>query len=76
LHKAATLISFTDGAPARGGRHVEFGMAYAWGKRLIVVGPREHVFHALPLVEHYPDWAALANEMAVWAVDMREQRRA
>ena len=39
-----------------GGRHVEFGMALAWGKRTIVVGEPEHLFHTLPSVEAYPTW--------------------
>ena len=66
---AELVISFTDGQPARGGRHVEFGMAYAWEKRLIVVGPREHVFHALADVEWYPDWETCARHMGTWCVD-------
>ena len=38
-----------------GGRHVEFGYAYACGKRIIVVGEKgENVFHYLPNIEHYP----------------------
>ena len=65
------MISFTDAQLARGGRHVEFGVAYAWKKRMVVCGPREHVFHALPFVDHYPDWSALAHDMAFWAVDRR-----
>ena len=32
---------------ATGGRHVEFGLALAQGKRVIIVGPRENVFHYL-----------------------------
>lgn len=40
----------------RGGRHVEFGMAYAMGKRIIVVGERENVFHSLPGVVVVADW--------------------
>lgn len=40
----------------RGGRHVEFGYALAKGKRLIIVGERETVFHHLPQVEHYSNW--------------------
>jgi hypothetical protein len=37
-----------------GGRHVEFGMAYVLGKRMVVVGEKgEHVFHYLPGIEHY-----------------------
>ena len=42
----------------RGGRHAEFGIALALGKRVIVIGPRENVFHALPAVERYESWAA------------------
>ena len=40
-----------------GGRHAEFGMALAWGKRIIVVGEPEHLFHTLPSVEAYATWA-------------------
>jgi hypothetical protein len=55
-----TVISFTQEPRAaigtRGGRHVEFGYAHALGKRLIIVGPREHVFHWLPNAEHCESW--------------------
>lgn len=58
LNKRAAKIS-------RGGRHVEFGMALAMDKRLVVVGPRENVFHLLPAVEQFDTWplalAALAG---------------
>jgi len=59
LERADCLVSFTEqadrGVPwaARGGRHVEFGIALATGKRVCVVGPRENVFHHLPWVEVY-----------------------
>jgi hypothetical protein len=59
LHAADTVISFT-GAPGRGGHHIEFGLAIAYGKRLVIVGPRENVFHSLPEVDWYPDWTSLA----------------
>ncbi len=39
-----------------GGTHVEFGIAFALGKALWVVGPRENVFHCLGLVRTFPDW--------------------
>lgn len=61
LAAADVVISFTspDGG-GKGGRHVEFGLALGLGKRLIVVGPRENVFHTLyPEVEHYSDWSHL-----------------
>lgn len=59
IFAADTLISFTGGG-GKGGRHCEFG--YALGLRtrhLVAVGPREHVFHTLPDIEWYPDWAHL-----------------
>lgn len=63
---AQIVICFSE-APrsgnSRGGRHVEFGMAlalkvvgYQRAPRLIVVGPRENVFHCLPEVEVYASW--------------------
>jgi hypothetical protein len=57
---ADCCISFTEtprGTNSRGGRHVEYGIALGLAKRLIVVGPRENVFHCLPHVEVYPAWA-------------------
>ena len=37
----------------RGGRHVEFGYAYALGKPVHVIGCKENVFHYLEGVYHY-----------------------
>ena len=61
LASATCCVSFSERSrtPSRGGRHVEFGLALAMGKRLIAVGGSEHVFHALPQVEHVHDLAAL-----------------
>ncbi|HSJ76636.1 MAG TPA: hypothetical protein VK899_10760 [Gemmatimonadales bacterium] len=54
LYAADVVVSFghQDGG-GKGGRHVEFGMAMAWGKRLVLIGTREHLFHTAPQVEHY-----------------------
>ena len=60
VDEADWVVSFTGAGGRRGGRHVDFGYALARGKRLFVVGPREHVFHTLPAVEHFPTWAAFA----------------
>ena len=69
LMAADMVVSFTsaDGG-GKGGRHVEFGLALGLGKRLILVGPRENVFHTLPQVEHYPDWPHL---VMAWAGSSR-----
>lgn len=57
LMAAGIVINFTsiDGG-GKGGRHWEMGWAYG-RRRLLLVGPREHVFHTLPEVEHYDDWS-------------------
>jgi hypothetical protein len=57
---ADAVIIFTEipnATPATGGRHVEFGLALAQGKRVIVVGPRENVFHyLLPDSQIFATW--------------------
>ena len=35
---------------------IEFGIGLTLGMDLIVVGPREHVFHHLTTVQHFEDW--------------------
>jgi nucleoside 2-deoxyribosyltransferase len=45
----------------RGGRHVEFGYALARGKKILVVGPEENIFHHLPAVQHVNDWESAVN---------------
>ena len=64
IEAADTVISFTAGGGGKGGRHVEFGYGLALMKRMIIVGPRENVFHTLPCVKHYPDWPRLAAALA------------
>lgn len=54
---ADVVINFTEASDStagkRGGRHVEFGVAIAAGKRLIVIGHRENIFHWHPSVEFF-----------------------
>lgn len=60
LVRADIVVSFTE-APrssnSRGGRHVEHGMALALGKRCLVIGHRENVFHCLPEVQFFETWS-------------------
>ena len=61
---ADVVINFTEEPRTprtRGGRHVEFGIGRALGKQLVVIGPRENVFHYLPEVEQYDTWAQYRN---------------
>jgi hypothetical protein len=50
---AECLVNFTTGEPSHGGRQVAFGFGIALDHRLVLVGPREHVFHHLQGVEQY-----------------------
>lgn len=65
LMAADVVISFTSaGGGGKGGRHIEFGLGLALKKRMIIVGPRENIFHTLPEVTVYPTWdvqAIIAN---------------
>lgn len=46
----------------RGGRHVEFGYALALGKRIVVYGPKENIFHYLPNeVVHFDTWFGVVD---------------
>ncbi len=60
---ADTLVALAEPlrAHTRGGRHVELGMALALGKRVIVVGEPENVFHLLPGVQIVPSLDALVH---------------
>jgi nucleoside 2-deoxyribosyltransferase len=54
--KSDTMVFFSEdptvGTP-RGGRHFEMGYASGLGKRLVVIGGPENIFHYLPEVVHY-----------------------
>jgi hypothetical protein len=67
IFKCEVFVNFTEDSvnpppgSARGGRHVELGLAIGYGKAVIVAGPRENVFHYLPEVLHFPtieEWLA------------------
>jgi hypothetical protein len=68
IARSDVIVSFT-GPGTRGGRHVEFGigldmlMSSGWNDsfptpRLVIVGPREHVFHCHPKIHVHADFAA------------------
>lgn len=66
---ADTVVSFTHPRgtlTSGGGRHVEFGYGLARGKRLVVIGERENVFHHFHGAEVYETLDAwLAGSAAV-----------
>ena len=51
IKSADVILSFSESPNephVRGGRHVEFGYGLALKKFMVVVGPRENIFHCLP----------------------------
>lgn len=64
VDRADAVVSFTHPRGTltpNGGRHVEFGYGLAKGKRMILIGPPENVFHEHKSVETYislADWLA------------------
>lgn len=58
--KRADMLVFFSQDPkvpgVRGGRHVEFGIAHALGKTVVVVGPRENIFHYRKNVVQFNAW--------------------
>jgi nucleoside 2-deoxyribosyltransferase len=68
LESSQLVICFTEPPPpaSRGGRHVEFGLALAWGKNIFVVGPRENVFYWDPNVRQFTDWESCLLTIASW----------
>jgi hypothetical protein len=67
LRSATLCLAFTEPAfedkPGRGGRHTELGIALGLGREVWLVGPREHVFHALPDVVCFADWESAAEAL-------------
>jgi hypothetical protein len=59
IRRAEWLVLFSQSPTlpgVRGGRHVEFGYALGLGKKLMVVGPKENIFHHLPNVIQVDTW--------------------
>lgn len=51
IGQADVFIALCDGKDKRhGGRHAEFGIALSMGRKVILVGEPEHIFHYHPVV--------------------------
>jgi nucleoside 2-deoxyribosyltransferase len=59
------FFSLSDQTPfKRGGRHVEFGYALAKSKPILVVGPKENIFHCLhDRVRHVETWKIALTQL-------------
>jgi hypothetical protein len=66
---ADVLVFFSEAPPSppRGGRHVEFGIALQAGKQIVVIGPKENIFHhlqSLNNITHVITWTEALVELA------------
>ncbi len=53
------------GGAASGGRHIELGYALALGKRVIVVGLAENIFHRSALTQRVDTWELAVEALAL-----------
>ena len=70
LAQATVFVAFTEDpenpphGAARGGRHVELGMALEAGKEILIVGPRENILHHGPAdAQVFETWAAALDRL-------------
>ena len=65
--RADAVVKFTEpygSSNVGGGRHSEWGVAIASGRRLYLVGPKEQVFDWYPGVIDFPEFKHLRNHLA------------
>lgn len=58
LRRADVFFMFTGDEKSSGGRHTELGLAMGLDniKGIVIIGPRENVFHCLDGFMVFPDW--------------------
>lgn len=70
IRRSDVFLQFLEVPSTRGGAHYEFGYADALGKTIVTCGPLTNVFHSLPWVIQFDDWAetkvALLDERTLW----------
>lgn len=78
VDRADMIVSFTHprGTPKPGGgRHVEFGYAFAKGKQCVIIGPRENVFHEHPKVLQFDSLEEFLNHFHPSQLSLFQQSR-
>ena len=66
VQEADMVVSFTENpyeVATRGGRHVEFGVGYILHKAMVIIGPRENIFHCCAGVEQFDDWGSFMKSL-------------
>lgn len=71
LLSSQCLICFTEiprTTNTRGGRHVEFGIALAMRMSIIIIGPKETIFHTLPSIPKFNTFSDFMSSLAVYDI--------
>jgi hypothetical protein len=69
IEDADLLVFFSEeGATPRGGRHVEFGYALRGKLPILVIGPKENIFHYTNNVFHVATW----DDAKAWLLKREE----
>jgi nucleoside 2-deoxyribosyltransferase len=66
VERSNLVVSFTEpyrSANVGGGRHVEFGFAYALGIENWIVGEQETIFHCLPEIRQFSSFEAVLQAL-------------
>jgi nucleoside 2-deoxyribosyltransferase len=78
INSCDVLVLFTvdpDKATLRGGRHFESGYATGKQKQVVVVGPRENIFHYLPEVVVLNSWNQFVEELTEGEFDIQVESK-
>jgi nucleoside 2-deoxyribosyltransferase len=70
IERAHVLVQFTDTPSTKGASHWEAGYAYGSGIEVVICGPVQHCFHALPGVTRFDTWP----ETLAWLIERQEVR--
>jgi nucleoside 2-deoxyribosyltransferase len=67
INAAQYFLLLADHDSRTGGKHFETGYAYATGKKLMIVGRRENVFHYLPQLVFAQTWEEAKSRLGIVA---------
>ena len=70
VKEADLFITDTMDENHRGGREVEYGVAYAKGQLVWIVGPQRNVFHSIA-DKHFDSWDQVLEELRDYPVYVR-----
>lgn len=59
VNECDVFVCFIGGVGS--GHHTELGLALCGGKRIVLIGKKNNIFHYLPLLDYFTDFADFLN---------------